>query len=53
MSVHLREEAQQARTSKWQTILYALDSTARTVRLCVIVLVASTPADLAVFVLHR
>jgi hypothetical protein len=40
-------------TQRWETIRYALDSTARTVRLCAIMLVASTPpALLTVLIRH-
>lgn len=39
---------------RWETIQYALDSTARTVRLCVIMLVASVPPGAFVWLLlHR
>ena len=41
-------------TCRWETIQYALDSTARTVRLCVIMLVASVPPGAFVWLLlHR
>lgn len=38
-----RRERRQAAEGRWETIRYALDSTSRTVRLCVIVLVLSIP----------
>lgn len=38
-----RRERRQAAEGRWETIRYALDSTSRTVRLCVIMLVVSIP----------
>ena len=38
---------------KWPVIRYALDSNARTARLCVITLVAGIPADLFLLVLRH
>ena len=49
-----RRERRQASGSRWETIRYALDSTSRTVRLCVIMLVASIPPGaFAVLLIHR
>ncbi len=39
--------------NKWGTIRYALDSNARTVRLCLIMLVAGIPSGLLVLLIHR
>lgn len=38
---------------KWETIRYALDSNVRTVRLCVIMLVASVPPGLLALFIRR
>lgn len=40
-------------TSRWETIRYALDSTPRTVRLCMIMLVASIPPGALMAFLSR
>jgi hypothetical protein len=38
---------------RWDTIRYAIDSNARTVRLCLIVLVASIPPGLLTLLIRR
>lgn len=43
MRLHKLVRRRQVASDKWGTIQYAIDSTARTVRLCVILLVASVP----------
>lgn len=49
-----RRERQQAAEGRWEIIRYAHDSTSRTVRLCVIMLVASIPPGaFTVFVIRR
>jgi hypothetical protein len=49
-----RRERRQAAEGRWETIRYALDSTSRTVRLCVIMLVVSTPPGaLTVLLMHH
>jgi hypothetical protein len=53
VSLHVRGEPRQVVANKWETIRYALDSTARTVRLCIIVLVASVPPGILAFLIHR
>jgi hypothetical protein len=42
-----------ARENRWGTIRYAIDSTARTVRLCMILLVASSFPYLLVLLIRR
>jgi len=46
MIVPMREELRQASAFGWATIRYALDSNARTVRLCAIMLARSVPLAL-------
>ena len=53
MSVQGRRGFHHSASSMWDTIRYALDSNARTLRLCMIVVVASIPSILfAVLVAH-
>jgi hypothetical protein len=42
-----------AGNNRWGTIRYALDSTARTLRLCLIMLVASVPPGLVALLIKR
>jgi hypothetical protein len=54
MRTRIRRERQHNGTCRWETIRYAIDSTSRTVRLCMIVLVTSLPPGaLAAFLVHR
>jgi len=53
MTIGLRWEPQQIAASKRGTILYAIGSTARTIRLCVIMLTASIPLSLFALVIHH
>jgi len=53
VSLHVIRERCQVAANRWATIQYALDSTARTVRLCVIVLVASIPPGVLALLIHR
>jgi hypothetical protein len=39
--------------SRWETIRYAIDSTSRTVRLCMILLVPSITGGVIAFLIHR
>ncbi len=43
MSLHFRGQPCQVATNRWDTIRFPLDSTARTIRLCIIVIVATVP----------
>ena len=47
---HLKRHAAEQR---WQTIRFALESWARTARLCVIMLVTSVPVDTLAWLIHR
>ncbi len=47
---HLNRHAAEQR---WQTIRFALESWARTARLCVIMLVTSVPVDTLAWLIHR
>ena len=38
---------------RWDTVRYALDSNARTMRLCLIVIVLSIPPGLLMLLIHR
>jgi len=51
----MRAEPHQAGAAKyrWETIRYALDSTSRTLRLCAILLVVSTPPCLITVLIRR
>jgi hypothetical protein len=42
-----------AAEQRWQTIRFALESWARTARLCVITLVMSVPAEILAWLLHH
>ena len=53
LSLHVSRERRQVAACRWGTIRYALDSTPRTIRLCVIMLVASIPPELLAFLIHR
>ena len=53
MSVYLRRESRQIAASKWGTIRYAIGSTARTIRLCTIILVTSIPPGLVALIIHH
>ena len=60
MAVHLSSESQHLATEsppgaacRWETIRYAIGSTACTIRLCAVMLAASLPPSLFLFILHR
>jgi hypothetical protein len=53
MSVQVHREHRRAAPDRWGTIRYALNSTPRTVRLCVILLVAGTPAEVFAYLIRR
>ena len=55
MSEPVRGESRQrqAAANRWRTIHYALGSTARTVRLCMIMLVAAVPPALVALLIRR
>jgi len=53
MSAPVRRDPRRAAACKWDTIRYALDSNARTLRLCLIVLVASIPSGLLASLIRR
>lgn len=53
MSVPSGWRVNQTAAHRWETIRYALDSNARTVRLCVIMLVASIPPGLLLILVRR
>jgi hypothetical protein len=45
--------SRQAEQGKWEIIRYAIDSTPRTIRLCVILLAASIPPGLVALIIHH
>ena len=45
-------ESYQGTENRWRTIRYAISSNARTVRLCVIMLIAAIPADVFMLLHH-
>jgi hypothetical protein len=53
VSTPARRGSHDAGTCRWETIRYALDSTARTLRLCLIVLVAGIPPGLLMLLVRR
>jgi hypothetical protein len=53
MSAQARHETQNSAAGKWDTIRYALDSTARTIRLCLIVSAISIPPALIVLLFRH
>lgn len=53
MTVRLPEEFQQTGQGKWEIVRYAIDSTPRTIRLCLILLAASMPPGLVALIFHR
>jgi hypothetical protein len=53
MTIRRSDEFGQARHSKWEIIHYAIDSTPRTIRLCVILLAASIPPSLITLIFHH
>ena len=54
MSVTSRDQPRQsiAPSGRWETIRSALDSNARTARLCVIILVTSIPPAVVTYLIH-
>lgn len=52
MSAPARRVTRQTAAGRWETIRYAIGSTARTMRLCLILLVPSVSAALITFLLH-
>jgi hypothetical protein len=52
-SVPAQRASSHAAACRWDTIRYAIDSNARTVRLCAIVLVASIPPGLLILLIRR
>jgi hypothetical protein len=55
VSVARRGQARQsdAPAGRWETIRSALDSNARTARLCLIILATGTPPAVIIFLIHR
>jgi hypothetical protein len=55
MSVPTRPQRYNQRSAgdRWETIRYAIDDTARTVRLCAIILVTSSLPCVLVLLIHR
>ena len=53
MCIELKCRKAHAAEQRWQTIQFALESWAMTVRLCVITLVMSVPVDTLAWLLHR
>jgi hypothetical protein len=53
MDTQLQQLKRHAVEQRWQTIRFALESWARTARLCVIVLVISVPVDTLAWLIHR
>jgi len=49
----VRNEQRQAADCRWRTIHYALGSNARTLRLCLIMVVASLPPSAIALLIHR
>ncbi len=53
MSRPVRGRLEHSAECRWQTISYALQNNARTVRLCVIMLVPSVPLSLVASLIRR
>jgi hypothetical protein len=53
MTIRRSDEFGHARQSKWEIIGYAIESTPRTIRLCVILLAASIPPGLITLIFHH
>jgi hypothetical protein len=53
MSLPSGRRVNQGAAHRWETIRYALESNARTARLCVIMLVASIPPGLLMMLVRR
>jgi len=53
MDNQLQHPTRHAAEQRWQTIRFALESWARTARLCVIMLVTSVPVDILAWLIQR
>jgi hypothetical protein len=53
MTVRRSDEFRQAGQGKWEIIQYAIDSTPRTIRLCVILIAASIPPGLITLIVRH
>ena len=53
MTIRRSDEFGQAGQSKWEIIRYAIDSTPRTIRLCLIMLAISIPPALITIIFHH